>query len=193
MALEIKEICLYLKDVLNFRNFIELPDDESNYFCISNEELKSGQIYPDNRKNYLQRWMPEKVKANPDLQNDEVDVLMIPKLVCDIVPKYSRGISVNKERIWEYRKVSLLYIKAKCNIRTMEITPVQGESLVWADPIIKNCHPNPLIRLFSKLFEKLFSKNSATSIRIELKKAPALSENVSDWHSYISLITCWLN
>ena len=188
MALEIKEICLYLKDVLNFRNFIELPDDESNYFCISNEELKSGQIYPDNRKNYLQRWMPEKVKANPDLQNDEVDVLMIPKLVCDIVPKYSQGISVNKERIWEYRKVSLLYIKAKCNIRTMEITPVQGESLVWADPIIKNCHPNPLMRLFSKLFEKLFSKNSATSIRIELKKAAALSENVSDWHSYISLI-----
>lgn len=188
MALEINEICLYLKDVLNFRNFIELPDDESNYFCISNEELKSGQISPDDRKNYLQKWMPEKVKANPDLQNDEVEVLMIPKLVCDIVPKYSRGISMNKERIWEYRKVSLLYIKAKCNIRTMKITPVQGESLVWADPIIKNRHPNPLIRFISNLFEKLFNKNSANSIRIELKQASGLSENVSDWHSYISLI-----
>lgn len=188
MALEIKEICLYLKAVLNFRNFIALPDDESNYFCISNEELKSGQIYPDNRKEYLQRWVPEKVKANPDLKNDEVEVLLIPKLLCDIVPKYSRGISMNKERIWEYRKVSLLYIKAKCNIRTMEITPVQGESMVWADPIIKNCHPNLLIRFFSNLFEKLFSKNSATSIRIELKQASGLSENVSDWHSYISLI-----
>lgn len=188
MALEINEICLYLKDVLNFRNFIELPDDESNYFCISNEELKSGQISPDDRKNYLQKWMPEKVKANPDLQNDEVEVLMIPKLVCDIIPKYSRGISMNKERIWEYRKVSLLYIKAKCNIRTMKITPVQEESLVWADPIIKNRHPNPLIRFISNLFEKLFNKNSANSIRIELKQASGLSENVSDWHSYISLI-----
>lgn len=130
MAPETKEICSYLKDVLNFRNFIEIPDDDKNYFCISNEELKSGKITHDNRESYLRHWMPQKTKNNSDLQNEEVEVLLIPKLVCDIIPKYCSTISVNKDRAWEYRKVSLLYIKAKCNIKTMEITPVAGESLI---------------------------------------------------------------
>ena len=113
MAPETKEICSYLKDVLNFRNFIEIPDDEKNYFCISNEELKSGKIAHDNRESYLRRWVPKNAKTDSDSKNTTVDVLLIPKLVCDIVPKYCSTISLNKDRAWEYKKVSLLYIKAK--------------------------------------------------------------------------------
>ena len=107
MAPETKEICSYLKDVLNFRNFIEIPDNDQNYFCISNEELKSGKITHDNRESYLRRWMPQKTKNNSDQQNEEVEVLLIPKMVCDILPKYCSTISLNKDRAWEYRKVSL--------------------------------------------------------------------------------------
>lgn len=190
MAPETKEICSYLKDVLNFRNFIEIPDDDKNYFCISNEELKSGKIAHDNRESYLRRWMPQKTKNNSDLQNEEVEVVLIPKLVCDIIPKYCSTISVNKDRAWEYRKVSLLYIKAKCNIKTMEITPVAGESLIWSDPIIKDCHPNPIIYLLSKIIEKIINKNSvgSGSVKFELKRAQCITDDGSDWQTYISKV-----
>lgn len=191
MAPETKEICSYLKDVLNFRNFIEIPDDDKNYFCISNEELKSGKITHDNRESYLRHWMPQKTKNNSDLQNEEVEVLLIPKLVCDIIPKYCSTISVNKDRAWEYRKVSLLYIKAKCNIKTMEITPVAGESLIWSDPIIKDCHPNPIIYLLSKIIEKIINKNSvgSDSVKFELKRAQVITDDgSSDWQTYISKV-----
>ena len=190
MAPETKEICSYLKDVLNFRNFIEIPDDDKNYFCISNEELKSGKITPDSRKDYLRRWMPKKTNNNSDLQNEEVEVVLIPKLVCDILPKYCSTISLNKDRAWEYRKVSLLYIKAKCNIKTMEITPVSEESLIWSDPIIKDCHPNPIIYLLSKIIEKIINKNSvgSDSVKFELKRAQCITDDGSDWQTYISKV-----
>jgi len=190
MAPETKEICSYLKDVLNFRNFIEIPDDDKNYFCISNEELKSGKIAHDSRENYLRRWMPQKTKNNSDQQNEEMEVLLIPKMVCDIIPKYCSTISLNKDRAWEYRKVSLLYIKAKCNIKTMELTPVSGESLIWSDPIIKDCHPNPIIYLLSKIIEKIINKNSvgSGSVKFELKRAQCITDDGSDWQTYISKV-----
>lgn len=190
MAPETKEICSYLKDVLNFRNFIEIPDDDKNYFCISNEELKSGKIAHDNRKNYLRRWMPKNAKTDSDSKNTTVDVLLIPKLVCDIVPKYCSTISLNKDRAWEYKKVSLLYIKAKCDITTMEISPVAGESLIWSDPIIKGCHPNSIIYFISKIIEKIFNKNNtgSDSVKFELKRASGKADNCSDWQTYISKV-----
>lgn len=190
MAPETKEICSYLKDVLNFRNFIEIPDDDKNYFCISNEELKSGKIAHDNRESYLRRWVPKNAKTDSDSKNTTVDVLLIPKLVCDIVPKYCSTISLNKDRAWEYKKVSLLYIKAKCDISTMKISPVAGESLIWSDPIIKDCHPNPVIHLFWKLIEKIFNKNNAASgsVKFELKRVTCKADNCSDWQAYISKV-----
>lgn len=190
MAPETKEICSYLKDVLIFRNFIEIPDDDQNYFCISNEELKSGKIAHDSRENYLRRWVPKNAKTDSDSKNTTVDVLLIPKLVCDIVPKYCSTISLNKDRAWEYKKVSLLYIKAKCDITTMEISPVAGESLIWSDPIIKDCHPNPIIYFISKIIEKIFNKNNtgSDSIKFELKRASGKADNCFDWQTYISKV-----
>lgn len=188
MAPETKEICSYLKEVLNFRNFIEIPDNENNYFCISNEELKSGRIKPDDRKEYLLRWMPKKSNFKSDKQDEEVEILLIPKFVSDILPKYSSKICLNKERAWEYRKVSLLYIKAKCNIKTMEIIPVAGESIIWSDPIIKNCFSNPFIQFIWKLNEIIFNKKDSSSVRFELKRAPGISENGADWQEYISKV-----
>ena len=134
--------------------------------------------------------MPQKTKNNSDQQNEEVEVLLIPKMVCDILPKYCSTISLNKDRAWEYRKVSLLYIKAKCNIKTMELTPVAGESLIWSDPIIRNCHPNPIIHLLWKLIKKIFNKNNvdAGSVKFELKRASGMTDNGSDWQTYISKV-----
>lgn len=191
MASEIKEICSYLRDVLNFRNYIEIPDDENNYFSISNEELQAGKIMNDDRRNYLHRWWQQKMSSHTgdtsSNEDDEVDILLIPKIVCDVVPRYGSTICLNKDNGWEYKKISLLYIKAKCNLRTLEITPAQGENLIWSEPIIKKHIANPISRLIWNLIEKFQNKNDDRIARFELKQAPAIS-NIDDWKMYISTV-----
>lgn len=193
---EIKKICSDLKDVLNFRNYIELPDDDDRYFCISNEELKSGKIRTDdeglkaddNRLKKLSGWIPKKPVRNSDRQDEEVEVLLIPKVVCDMIPRYCQTISLNKKQAWEYRKISLLYIKAKCNLRTLELAPVAGESLIWSDPIIKPRHSNDILHFLSKIIGKLSDKHSPLPARFELKEAPGITDNGDDWKTYISKV-----
>lgn len=72
----------------------------------------------------------------------------------------------------------------------MEITPVAGESLIWSDPIIKDCHPNPIIYLLSKIIEKIINKNSvgSGSVKFELKRAQCITDDGSDWQTYISKV-----
>lgn len=198
--MKIEEVCSYLKDVLNFRDFIELPENRSDYFCISNEEFKNGQIeMTEPKKRLLNKWLEnEKNKSNysqPEQENEDkaedVGVLIIPKLVCDIIPVFGNSISCNKDRAWEYRKVSLLYIKAKCNAKTLKLKSIQKESLIWADPLIcqKSVSPIALIFKFKKLIAKLIKKKEENGIRkFEFWNAPGIESKDYEWKEYISLI-----
>lgn len=190
--MEINRICTYLKDVLTFRDYIEIPENINDCFYISNDELRYGKISVTNDlAQIIKKWHNGKseISKNGDADKDKyIDVLLIPKTVCDLVPTSNSMVSVNKESVWEYKKVSLLYIKAKLNVRTYILFPVKNESLIWADPVIKAYEQNPVKRLLLKFINRLFNLNCADHARFELKTAPSLSYDGDDWGIYISKV-----
>ncbi len=88
MASELIEICNYLHDILTFRNYIEIPDNKDSYFTISNEELETGRLDKNNAriKTLLESWRNKGIGKNKD---SLVDIILIPKVVSDIIPKYT--------------------------------------------------------------------------------------------------------
>lgn len=190
---KIKEICGYLKDVLNFRDFIEIKDDR---FYISYAELESGELERNEiREQILEKWLPAPQEGsannhaddgNGEIPDKQVELLLIPKTVCDIVPEYASPSNTNKNPGLEFKKVSLMYIKVKCDLKTFKLSCISGESVVWADPLIKDYYANPFLRLLNAWIDRVFKKQHADLPRFVLKAAPTVYNRESDWKQYIS-------
>lgn len=188
---EIKEICGYLKDVLNFRDYIEIKDDA---MTISYPEFDSGKLeYSRQRRQLLEQWLPKSSRPRVRTADDEdaaekraVELLLIPKIVSDIVPEYASPSSTNKNPDLEYKKVSLMYIKVKCDIDTFALSCIEGESVIWADPIIKEYCANPIKRFLNNWIARYSKKRYADLTRFELKAAPSIHKKDGDWSHYVS-------
>lgn len=110
MTTKAAEICRYFRDVLTFRNYIEVPDDNDSYFTISDEELKTGKLKKDDtRLRLAEKWSSEDKKDDDD---NLLEIILIPKIVVDMEPKYTPTKTKDANQVWEYKKISLLYIKA---------------------------------------------------------------------------------
>lgn len=155
MTSDVIEVCRYLRDVLAFRNYIEVPEDKESYFTISDEELRTGLLRMDeHRLRLLESWCPKKKYGD---KGRTADIILIPKVVSDIVPQYTSPRTKSRTSVWEYRKVSLLYIKAEFNLDTLRIEGKDEETLIWADPIIK-CGGSGYLDLLRDLMGKMLSK-----------------------------------
>lgn len=193
---EIKEICGYLKDVLNFRDYVEVKDD---CFYISYAELESGELERSEiREQILEKWLPNPVKGrvnNPvdddddgETSDKQVELLLIPKIVCDIVPEYTSPSNTNKNPGLEFKKVSLMYVKAKCELKTFKLSCISGESVIWADPLIKDYCANPFLRWLNIWINRFSKKQHADLPRFVLKAAPTVYNRECDWKQYIASI-----
>lgn len=100
MAFGLNEICSYLLDVLAFRNYVEIPDNRDAYFTISNEELKTGMLKQSEcREKLLKNW--SKKGKEEELS---VKVLLIPKIVSDMIPKYESPAIKREKRYGSLRE-----------------------------------------------------------------------------------------
>lgn len=181
MALEIKEICGYLRDVLTFRNYIEIPDNRDSYFTISDKELLTGVLNKNvDREKLVEEWSKKG-------KRDELsaDVLLVLKVVSDIVPKYESPKVKRVNQIWEYKRVSLLYVKAQIDRETFQLRNIIGESLVWADPLIRQ-YGNKYMILFHRLKNKIFGKYCEdANARFCLKEGTPIICEDGCWRQYI--------
>lgn len=181
MALELKEICGYLRDVLTFRNYIEIPDNRDSYFTISDTELMSGVLEKDeDREKLVKEWCKKGIE-------DELlaDVLLVLKVVSDIVPKYESPRVKRVDQIWEYKRVSLLYVKAQIDLEAFQLRNIKGESLVWADPLIRRSENNLLV-LLRRLKNLMFGKDSGdANARFCLKDGSPIICEEGCWKQYI--------
>lgn len=160
--------CEYLKDVLNFRDFIIVPDSSDSTITVSKEELKSGNLNEKTQEK-LRKWFP---KSNSE--KDINDIIIIPKSLNDIIQKAStqRGY---KGDAWEYERISLFYIKAQYDDK-YGLKCINGESLVWADPIITHKENNK---------ERVLE---VKGVSFELKQ-PQTSFNCDEgWKDYINSV-----
>lgn len=160
--------CEYLKDVLNFRDFIIVPDNSDSTLTISDDELRSGNLNVITKEK-LRNWFPKK-----NTTKEANDIIIIPKSLNDIIQKASTKKGY-KGDVWEYERISLFYIKAQydedCGLKC-----INGESLVWADPLITYKEDNKERSLMVK------------GVSFELKQ-PHTSLNCDDcWRNYINSV-----
>ena len=183
MTTKAAEICRYFRDVLTFRNYIEVPDDNDSYFTISDEELKTGKLKKDDtRRRLAEKWSSEDKKDDDD---NLLEIILIPKIVVDMEPKYTPTKTKDANQVWEYKKISLLYIKATLDRKSFEIRNKTGESLVWADPLVKSAD-NIFVEFFRELFYKIFRKDSqGEMVKFRFKNAP-LECGEENWDQYIT-------
>lgn len=183
MTTKAAEICRYFRDVLTFRNYIEVPDDNDSYFTISDEELKTGKLKKDDtRLRLAEKWSSEDKKDDDD---NLLEIILIPKIVVDMEPKYTPTKTKDANQVWEYKKISLLYIKATLDRKSFEIRNKTGESLVWADPLVKSAD-NIFVEFFRELFYKIFRKDSqGEMVKFRFKNAP-LECGEENWDQYIT-------
>lgn len=183
MGLELKEVCRYLRDVLNFRNYIDIPDDGDSYFLISEQELMTGILEnKDNRLELVETWVPKEDRKKAE---QFAEVLLIPKIVSDIVPKYTSPRAKDNEQPWEYKRVSLLYLKAIIDKGTLQIKSKPGETVIWADPLIKRS-PNKYGAIFNRLLHTLFPRErKQMNVRFGLKDAPPVICGDESWSQYM--------
>lgn len=183
---ESTDICGYFRDILSFRNYIEIPDNRDSYFCISDEELKSGVLkMTDARTRLLDSWASQRKGDNA---GSVTDIILIPKVVSDMIPKYSSPRTRIQDQPWEYKRVSLLFIKATIDTETFRFRSISGESLVWADPLVKR-HQNKFYALFHRLLNALSGKEvRGMAARFSLKDAPPLICGDERWGQYIGEI-----
>ena len=183
MGFELNEVCRYLREVLTFRNYIEIPDDNESYFLISEQELKTGILEnKDNRSKLSELWASKEEGRGIE---PFVEVVLIPKIVSDIIPKYTSPKVKDNTRLWEYKRVSLFYLKAIIDRETLHIKCKPGESVVWADPLIKKC-PNRYVVVFYRLLNKIFHQNKKRkNIKFCLKDAPTMNCSNHNWTQYI--------
>lgn len=149
-----QNVCRYLNDVLQFRDYIKVPDISDSIVRITKDEFTSGILFPETM-NALNKWIPVRGKKqnekidkdningqktdekdkNDDKKTDEsINVIIIPKILNDILQKQKCKKGYKGEN-WEYEKIGLLYIKAKYS-KNSGLKCLDGESLVWADPLI---------------------------------------------------------
>jgi hypothetical protein len=183
---ESTDICGYFRDILSFRNYIEIPDNRDSYFCISDEELKSGVLEKnDVRTRLLDTWASQRKGDNT---GSVADIILIPKVVSDMIPKYSSPRTRIQDQPWEYKRVSLLFIKATIDTVTFRLQSISGESLVWADPLVKR-QQNKFYALFHRLLNALSGKTiNVKAARFSLKDAPPLICGDERWGQYIGEI-----
>lgn len=210
MTTDIGQICKYLIDILQFRNYIEIPDDKDSYFTISNEELRSGKLEITKESqgfNLIKKWYKnqsnaegknngekDKNQKKDELDDEsEVNVVLIPKIVSDIVPSTKPTTSKIKGQIWEYKRVSLLYIKASIYKKgdSFELKIQPGECLVWADPLI--IRPEEMVKtsFFQKILNALFRKiqnNANEPGKFELSDSSSPRFEESKWEQVIDSI-----
>lgn len=210
MTTEIEQICKYLIDILQFRNYIEIPDDKDSYFTISDEELRSGKLEISKEShgfNLIKKWYEnqnkregknnrEKDKNHKKGELDdesEVNVVLIPKILSDVVPSTKPTTSKIKGQIWEYKRVSLLYIKASIYKKgdSFELKIQPGECLVWADPLILRPEEKVKTSFFQKIFNALFRKmqnNANEPGKFELSDYSSPRFEESKWEQVIDSI-----
>lgn len=210
MTTEIEQICKYLIDILQFRNYIEIPDDKSSYFTISDEELKSGKLEISNGSqgfNLIKKWYEAQNKIDKKNNNgkdetrkkdelddeSEVNVVLIPKIVSDVVPSTKPTTSKIKGQIWEYKRVSLLYIKASIFKKgdSFELKIQPGESFVWADPLILRPEEKVKTSFLQKILNALFRKiqnNANEPGKFELSDSCLPRFEESKWEQVIDSI-----
>ena len=181
MAFELKEICGYLRDILTFRNFVEIPDNRDSYFTISAEELMSGVLNIDENKEKLVREWCKKGKD----EELSAEVLLILKVVCDMVPKYESPRAKRDNQIWEYKRVSLLYLKAQIDSETYELSNIKGESVVWADPLVRRCE-SKFLTLFRRFVNIISGKKTGiANARFCLNDGTPIICGDGLWRQYI--------
>lgn len=183
MGVELKEVSRYLRDVLTFRNYIDIPDDKDSYFIISEHELKTGILEnKDNRLKLAEIWASkEEGKGSEPL----AEVVLIPKIVSDMIPKYTSPKEKDNNQPWEYKRVSLFYLKAVIDRETLQIKCKPGETLIWADPLIKKS-PNRYVAMFRRLLNKFFpQERKQVDIKFCLKDAPPIFCSDQSWTQYI--------
>lgn len=180
---ESADICRYFRDILSFRNYIEVPDNRDSYFHISDEELKTGMLEKnDERTRLLETWTSQRKEDNPGAL---ADIILIPKVVSDMIPKHTSPKTRIQDQPWEYRRVSLVFIKATIDTETFQLQSISGESLVWADPLVKR-HQNNYHSLFRRLLNALSGKDdNLRAARFSLKDAPPLICGDEGWGQYI--------
>lgn len=186
MASELKEICDYLQKILTFRNYIDIPDNKDSYFLISNEELKTGRLeVNDDRLKLLETWTNNRKENNKETS---VDILLIPKVVSDLISKYTSPKTKNNDQAWEYKRTSLLHIKATIDKETFQIKNKGNESIIWADPLIKKAG-NFFMAFLRKLSRIIFQTYDQTGTpRFRLKDAPPVLCGDDNWEQYIEEI-----
>lgn len=179
MRTESTDICRYFRDILNFRNYIEIPDNRDSYFCISDEELKTGMLKKDDdRTSLLKTWSSQRKGDNT---GSLADIILIPKVVSDMIPKYSSPRTRIQDQPWEYKRVSLVFIKARIDTETFQLQSISGESLVWAHPLVKR-QQNKYYTLLHRVLTALSGKDSnVKSARFSLKDAPPLICGDEQW------------
>lgn len=190
MVSEFKNICDYYSDVLKFRDFIEIPDNIESYFYISDNEFKTGDLKLNDAKlRLLGKWAPKKrdtINKGDTIEHNDVDVVLIPKIVTDIMPKYTSPRAVNKDQAWEFKKISLMYIKAKIDKDVLQIKPRNGESIIWSDPLIRR--PEPIYKRFFQKLKNIIChrKSNLGTSRFILNDATSIQCSDDDWRQYIA-------
>lgn len=157
-------------------------------FCISQEELRSGMIEADPRRlKLLESWLSPKHTSAGGHSNratsEDVDVIIIPKVVSDVVPKYNIPSYSDV-----YKKVSLMYIKARCDLSTLRLKNIKGESVVWADPLIETKAGGSILSTLKKALKKIAKDSNVGLSRFEMKPCDSFSCEADEWDSYISKV-----
>lgn len=183
MNSRLMEVCGYFRDILTFRNYIEIPDNRDSYFLISDEELRAGKLRKDNDSSLLKKWC---AKIDRDYNNPFVEVVLIPKVASDIIPKYTPLHTKVSGQAWEFKRASLLYMKAILDLHSLELKVKPMENLIWADPLIKNA-PSGILTFLRKLSGRIFGENNDDAYpRFLLQEARPLVCDDENWHTFIS-------
>lgn len=186
MKSELIEYCRYLCDVLNFRDYIEIPDDRKSYFSMSGDEFHTGKLLETGDRRKLLEARSRRDSA--DDKDIYTDVVIIPKVVCDMIPKYSSPRTKGNGDVWEYKRTSLLYLKTKLNRESFLLSNIPGESVVWADPLIQE-EDAGLCSFMRKVLKKIFGKaDNGRRPRFVLKKALPIYCPDGDWEQYVECV-----
>lgn len=157
-------------------------DNRDAYFTISNEELKTGMLKQSEcREKLLKNW--SKKGKEEELS---VKVLLIPKIVSDMIPKYESPAIKKREEIWEFKRASLVYIKAQVSRETFQLSNIRGESLVWSDLLIKR-YGNKILALFHRIINKIFRKDDVNA-KFYLKDGSSIKCGENCWQQYMSQV-----
>lgn len=186
MAIELYQICGYLRDILTFRNYIEVPDNKDSYFTISEEELRTGKlVMSEERIRFIKSWC--KKEKNNEIAT-KAPVILILKVVSDMIPKYTSPRTKSNDNVWEYKRASLVYVKAEIDRENFTIRSVKGESLVWADPLIRRAE-NKFLSFLRRLISKIFGKKGKIlDARFCLEDGYLIVCGDDNWRQYIDAV-----